>query len=219
MSSVGDVVGQLRAVIERLDQITISASRAEAEVADAKTSLTQAATGADHHEIQSAISEATTAAEKSAKVARLLATAAKHLSNYVNVIAPGSAPKQSSSSESMPSDEQLIQQGDQAATNFRRFAKRVVQNAESAGETAKKLTDFLNASRPQGTAQTLTRPEPPSQAASAVVSGDAAQALVITGAAVVAAALNAASMRRRRKERERERPEQLPRPDPGTDQG
>jgi hypothetical protein len=219
MTSLGDVVAQLRAIIEHLDQSAVSAGRAEAEVADAHASFTQAATGTDHADIRRAIDEGRAAREKAAKVARLLANAADHLATYINVIAPGAAPTRSSEPESVPSGEQLLQQSDRAANSFRRLSKRVMQNAESAGETAKKLTDFLNAARPQGTSATAARPEPPPQATPAVAQGDAAQALIITGAAVVAAALNAASMRKKRKERERDRSKQLPRPDPGTDQG
>ncbi|WP_326561169.1 hypothetical protein [Micromonospora sp. NBC_01796] len=219
MSNIADVVAQLLAVVERLDQAAVTASRTEAEIAVAHAAFTQAGAGSDHAEIRRAISESEAAAEKAAKVARKLSTAASHLSAYINVIAPGAAPARSSSPESMPSGEQLLGQSDRAASSFRRLSKRVVQNAESAGETAKKLTDFLNAARPQGTSATTARPEPPPQATPAVAPGDAAQALIITGAAVVAAALNAANMRKKRKEQERDRSKQLPRPDPGTGQG
>jgi hypothetical protein len=152
-------------------------------------------------------------------VARLLAEAAHHFANFANVIDPGSAQSGISTAEAMSSGDDLVRDADRAANAFRRLSKKVVENAESAGDGAKKLTDFLNAMRPSGTASTTQRPDAPQNTSIAAAPGDAAQALIITGAAVVAAAFNAASMRKKRKDEERERSKRLPGPDPGTGEG
>jgi hypothetical protein len=127
MTSVGDVVAQLREVIERLDRSVTAAGRVQAEAAQAQSSFTEAGQGTDHPRIRQAVMESRTAGEKAGKVARLLAEAGSHLAAYVNVIAPGSAP---SRDQALPTGDQLVREAEDKGNNVDRFIRRHVKKAD-----------------------------------------------------------------------------------------
>jgi hypothetical protein len=205
VSSVGDVVARLLAVIERLDRAAIGASRSQAEAEQVHNVLGEVARGSDHALVRTAIVASGEAAAKAGKVARLLGEAANHFASYANEIAPGSTPPSGRATDSGPTGKQIVQEADHAEDGFRRLSKRAMAQAESTGEKAKNLIDFLNAAKPSGTTSTAGKlPPPPQNPTTAGTPGDAASALVVTSAAILAVALKAASLRKKRKDQRRD---------------
>ena len=205
MSSIEEVVAQLLTVIQRLDQAVIGMNRGQADVNQAHESFVEAGRGSEHRLVRTAITASSEGAAKAGKVARLLAEASGHFAAYANEIAPGSASTNSQAAEAAPPGEHLVREADRAEDGFGRLARRVVAKAESAGDTGKKLIDFLNSAKPSGTTSTTQKlPPPPRNPTAAGTPGDAAQALIITGAALVAAVLQGISFVRRRRDKERD---------------
>ncbi|MFY1689472.1 hypothetical protein [Plantactinospora sp. WMMB782] len=205
MTSVGEVVAQLKAVVERLDRAVVTAGRGQTETGQARDLFAEVGQGSDHRLIRTAVTASSEAAAKSGKAARLLAEAAGHLAAYANVIAPGSAISKDQATDAGPSGERLVSEAERVERGLRGFSRRVAQKAESAGEAGKKLVDFLAESKPSGTASTTQQlPPTPRNPTTAGTPGDAAEALVVTAAAVVAVALKSASLRRKRKEPKRD---------------
>jgi hypothetical protein len=136
--SVGDVVAELRQAMEQLDQAAVVALRAEADALHAHTVLNAAATGTTHPAMRGAVTESLTAAEKSAKIARLLAAASKHLGEYANRIAPGSG---GGSTDAMPSGEVVLYEAGRRGSRADALWRKHVQKAEGAEGAVKKTED------------------------------------------------------------------------------
>ncbi|MBF9135083.1 hypothetical protein I0C86_40100 [Plantactinospora sp. S1510] len=171
MSSVGEVVAQLREVIERLDRSVVAAGRVQADAVQAQSYFAEVGQGTDHPRIRQAVGESRTAGEKAGKVARLLAEAGSHLAAYVNVIAPGSAPSRDRATDSLPTGDQLVREAEDKGNNADRFIRRHVkkadqtegnlQNAEAvATEGLKKLVKIYK-SQPGSTGTHAPAPQPP----------------------------------------------------------
>ncbi|MFY1634578.1 hypothetical protein ACN27F_15090 [Solwaraspora sp. WMMB335] len=106
-SSVGDVIGQLRQILSDLDGAAIEASNAQQTAAEGLKHYETATAGANNKHADAMLSEASEAAAKSGKVARLVAEAAAEIASYADHIAPGSIPSRSSSTGGMPTGESL----------------------------------------------------------------------------------------------------------------
>ncbi|WP_159104505.1 hypothetical protein [Plantactinospora sp. BB1] len=205
MSSVREVVAQLLTVVERLDRAAVGVTRAQAEAEQAQRSFAEVGRGTNHRAIRTGVAASSEATAKSGKVARLLAEAASHFAAYANQIAPGSVSSRDKATESTPPGDQIVNEAASGRDGFRRFAKRVADKADSVGETGKKVADILAEARPAGTASTTQQlPPTPRNPTAAGTPGDAAHAIVVTAAAVVAVALKAASLRKQRKEQTRD---------------
>ena len=113
--SVGEVVAQLIAVDTRLAAAVVTIGRAQVDADRGHARYKEAGQGGGRSEIQQAIAEARTASEKSAKVARLIDDARRHLANYVNVIAPGAMPVDASRPNAMPDGERLVAETERRA--------------------------------------------------------------------------------------------------------
>ncbi|MEV4630432.1 hypothetical protein AB0J90_29630 [Micromonospora sp. NPDC049523] len=138
-ASVGDVVAQLRAVLESLDAAVVTALRAQADADQAKAHFTEVATGTDHSKIRAAVTASQTASEKVARYARLLAKANESLTIYLNTIAPGSAPTHQASDGTAPSGERLVAEAENASSGVAAFLRRQVKKADDTQDTLKQV--------------------------------------------------------------------------------
>lgn len=216
--SAGEVVALLHRAIEHVDRASITAKRAQADAEQAHFLYMGVAHGTGHPRIRQAIDESRIASDKAGKVARLLAEAATHLANYVNLISPGSMPTNVTSVGGAVEGDEIVADARRRASRFSRATRRVAENAEHAGDYAKKFADFLDAARPKGTTANAQRPEPPPAAPTLGTPGDAAQSLVVTGAAMIATALKFVDIATKKRE-QRERSERVSRSDPPDGQG
>ncbi|MGI5215586.1 hypothetical protein [Plantactinospora sp. CA-290183] len=158
--SVGDVVAQLRAVLESLDAAAVTALRAQADADQAEAHFTEAAKGTDHPAIRQAITASHTASEKAARYARLLATANESLTAYINKIAPGSIPTHQAADSAAPSGEQLVTdtvERSNARRNIASYLSRMARDAENLQDTAKTSTEAVQ----QGVNIVRHSPSPP----------------------------------------------------------
>lgn len=212
MSSVRDVVTQLREVVDRLDRTAVAASRAQTDLTAGGASLTRAGQGSNHPKIRLAIAENDTAQAKAGKVSRLLAEAAGHFTTYIGIIAPGAAPSRDTATYAGPSGEELVRDAAKRASIFRKASRAMTHNAEEVGDYAKSFADFIDAARPKGTTSQVQRPEAP-PANPPPAPGDTAQALAVTGAVLIAGALHLLDRFKQKREESRDRSEPTPRPD------
>jgi hypothetical protein len=218
MSSVGDVVAQLRAVVERLDRTAIAASRAQTDLIAGCASLTRAGQGSDHPKIRLAVTESDTAGAKAGKISRLLAEAAGHFTRYIDIIAPGAAPSGNIATYSGPSGEELMRDAAKRASIFRKASRAATHNAEQVGDYAKSFADFIDAARPKGTTSQVQRPEaPPTNPPSAP--GETAQALAVTAAVLIAGALHLIDRFKQKRKESRDGSQSTPRPDSPDGEG
>lgn len=218
MSSVGDVVAQLREVVDRLDRTVVAAGRAQTDLTDGHATFTRAGQGSNHPKIRLAITESDTAGAKAGRISRLLAEAAGHLATYINIIAPGAAPSRESATHSGPSGEELVRDAAKRASIFRKASRATTRNAEQVGDYAKSFADFIDAVRPKGTTSQVQRPEaPPANPPHAP--GDTAQSLAVTAAILVAGALHLFDRFMQKRKESRDRPESTPRSDSSHGEG
>ncbi|MFY1690173.1 hypothetical protein [Plantactinospora sp. WMMB782] len=214
MSSVGDVVAQLREVIEQLDRTAMAAIRAQQDLTSGHSSFTDAGRGSDHPKIRLTISEAETAGAKAGKIARLLADGADHFAAYINIIAPGAVPPRGQATNSAPSGEEIVQDAAKRASIFRKASRATTHNAEQVGDYAKKFADFIDAARPKGAKAQIQQQEPPPAATPPPTHGETAQALVVTSAVLIAGALHLVDKFRQKRKDNHDRATRAPRTDP-----
>nr|MDT0663302.1 hypothetical protein [Micromonospora sp. DSM 115978] len=206
--SIGDIVAQLRAAQDQLAASAVTAGRAQADALEALSRYTEAGRGSEHPEIKAAISEIQIAGAKSDKVARLINEIRQHIIDYANHIAPG-AVSPAATPSAMPTGEQLVQDAARRSNAFGKGARAVANNAEKAGNAGKKIIDFLQEARPKGTTATSqpsgTPPTAPQHGTGNF--GDAASAVIVGGAIVIAAGLKALDARRKKNEETRDSPD------------
>jgi hypothetical protein len=130
MSSVGDVIAQLRHVIERLDRAAVAVSGTQEDATRAHSLLTEVAHGTNHRQMRRAISESQIAGAKAGKVARLLGEAAAHFSAYADLIAPGSGLSRGQATEGPPSGDELLRQAEEKGSGVDRFIRRHVKKLD-----------------------------------------------------------------------------------------
>ncbi|WP_327033755.1 hypothetical protein [Micromonospora ureilytica] len=150
MTSVGDVVAHLLAIRANLDSAAVTASRAQADAEQALAHLSEVRRGGNNQLLAAAAADAEVARDKAGRYARLLADAARHISAYVNVIAPGAAPIDQSVDAAVPSGERLVTEaearGGKAEILWRRQVQRVDDTEDalkSAESGAEKFYNFL----------------------------------------------------------------------------
>ncbi|WP_326549758.1 hypothetical protein [Micromonospora sp. NBC_01813] len=160
--TVADVIAQLTRASTGLSSAAATALRAQQEAVEAHQALTAASAGATAHAVTNATTEWKTAADKAAKVARLLMEAVRHLNTYANRISPGSAPAEATLTG--PTGEELLADTTRRSDARRgpgSFLNRMARNAENVQDTGKSLvTAGQEAIRigggPRGTAGTQT---------------------------------------------------------------
>ncbi|MGW4462971.1 hypothetical protein [Micromonospora sp. NPDC004704] len=144
--SIGEVVGQLRAVLESLDAAAVTALRAQADADQAANHFAEVAMGTDHKEIREAITASRTASQKAARYARLLAKANESLTTYLNTIAPGSVPAHQAADSATPTGEQILTDSVERS-NARRsidsYLGRMTRGVENLQDAAKNSTETV----------------------------------------------------------------------------
>jgi hypothetical protein len=114
-ATIGEVVAQMRVVIEQLDSAVITCSRAQRDASQAETRYRDAGGGGGHPRLREAMAESRIAGDKAGKAARLLAEATNHFSTYLNIIAPGSVPDRRPSEAALPSGERINREAETRA--------------------------------------------------------------------------------------------------------
>ncbi|MFV2096226.1 hypothetical protein ACFHW1_12170 [Micromonospora sp. LOL_014] len=109
--SVGDVIAVLRKILDDLDGAAVAAKTTQKSSAAGARHYQTATEGADSSHATAARTQASEAAAKSGKIARLIAEAAAEISHYANRVAPGSVPTRTSATGGMPSGEALARPG------------------------------------------------------------------------------------------------------------
>ncbi|MFC6015282.1 hypothetical protein ACFP2T_03610 [Plantactinospora solaniradicis] len=175
MVSIGAVVAQLVTVDSKLAAAVVTASRAQADADQAFARYEEAAQGSDHPEIRQAIADIRTASEKAAKVARLLNKTRKHVTNYINAIAPGAAPAEPLLPGSMPEGQRLVSETERRGRKGEAFLRQEVKKAADHEDGLKQGEQIVTAGSKgllkmikdeRGPTQTTTvTPKSPSQPA------------------------------------------------------
>ncbi|MEH1016357.1 hypothetical protein V6U90_25035 [Micromonospora sp. CPCC 206060] len=194
---LGEVIGQLRAAVERLDAASITARRSQEDVEHAYRLYVASAGSSSKPDIRAAISESRTAAEKASKVARLASVAATHLAAYTNTIAPGSMQPSKATDSGTRSGEEIANEaesrGSKAEAFLRRHVKKAdetegnLQNAEkSATAGFKQLAQELKGGAGgTGSTTSTAQPKPVTPAGQPVVEHPVTAVIMATGAAIV----------------------------------
>ncbi|MFY1634583.1 hypothetical protein ACN27F_15120 [Solwaraspora sp. WMMB335] len=139
---VADVIAQLARASTGFSSAAAAALRAQQEAAEAHQILADASTGAAAPAVTNATAEWTTAADKAAKVARLLMEAVRHLNAYSNRIAPGSAPTEPTLAG--PTGEELLAdttRRSDARRGAASFLNKMARNAENVQDTGKSMVE------------------------------------------------------------------------------
>jgi hypothetical protein len=138
-SSVGDVVAQLKAVIERIDKMAVASAHAQADAYEAHRRYAEASRGTDRSDLNNAVTITREAAEKAGRVARLLAEAKGSLVTYVNAIAPGSVLGGALSSGEMPSGGQLVEEAERRARRAEFAWRKQLKQADDVKDSLERV--------------------------------------------------------------------------------
>jgi ABC-type transporter Mla subunit MlaD len=195
-ASIGDVVAQLRATIDALDEAAVQARRAGTDANNAATSYANIGQDITNPAIRNATTNARTAAEKLDKISRLLAEAANAYTTYANDIAPGSAPTRQALDGAEPSGPQLVEETQNRARRAESFLRKNVRKADDVQDsltntekgTKAAFKHFKHtASGPHGGTSTSTvKPIPRMQSSNPHVDNPVTAAIMATGAIAVA---------------------------------
>jgi hypothetical protein len=140
-AGVGDIAAQLQDAIERIDKAVVLVMRAKVDANQATTLYSEAATGTNHPKIRQAITDAKEGSDKAAKVGRLLAEAANAFTDYLNTIAPGSAPSRDASGQSGLTGEQLAEDAEKRSGRFEAGFRKQLRMADDTEDAIKKTED------------------------------------------------------------------------------
>ncbi|GGO30294.1 hypothetical protein [Micromonospora parathelypteridis] len=139
--SLGQVVAQLRSAIDTLHNAAVVARRAQADAEEAHAHYSQAAQGSSHPHLSGAVTESKTAGEKAGKLARLISEAADRIGNYLNAVAPGSAPTRQPTDSAAPSGEDLLTETverESARKNVASFLSTMTRKVEDVQDNTQK---------------------------------------------------------------------------------
>jgi hypothetical protein len=192
MTSVEDVLSQLKTVIAEIDQAASAVMRAKAHVSGAHAAFNEAGTGTQDTDMRSAISSADAGGKDLRKVAVLLTHAIQDFADYADVIAPGAGIGGRPNDDVMPSGERIIRESEDRRSKFGAFVKTTTQSSDEFGEKAKGIVDFaarVGGRHPGGTATTTVQPaQPPPQPPP--TAGDHAGNILVFGLAAAVVAEN-----------------------------
>ncbi len=201
-ASLSDVVAQLRVVVANADRAAVAATRAQADAESAHVTFDKAGRGTDHPRMRQAVTEARTAAEKLGRTANLLTKAADAFTDYLNLIAPGSAPARHATPEAtrratpdaLPSGEHLESEAAARQRRLDRLNAMITKKADDLQDSATDLAEiahraFTVGQRPHGSptlgvppsTPTVVAQQPP---ASRPEAGDLVSNLVIAASAL-----------------------------------
>ncbi|MEU1396968.1 hypothetical protein ABZ403_13035 [Micromonospora zamorensis] len=140
--SIAELVGQLLAVRGKLDAAAITALRARADAEQALAHLVGVQRGSTDQGLRTAVADAEVARDKSGRYARLLADAARHITGYVNTIAPGAATSGPDTAAS-PSGERLVEEAEGRSRKAEAFLRRHVKKADDSEDTLKQTEQSI----------------------------------------------------------------------------
>ncbi|MET8527640.1 hypothetical protein [Micromonospora sp. NPDC005172] len=142
--SIGEVVAQLLVVRGQLDAAAVRALRARADAEHALALLEGVRRGSSDPQLREAATDAEVARDKSERYARLLAKASRHLTLYINTIAPGTAPSGPDDAAS-PSGERLVEEAEGRSSKAEAFLRRHVKKADDSEDTLKQTEQSVTA--------------------------------------------------------------------------
>ncbi|MEV4820738.1 hypothetical protein [Micromonospora sp. NPDC049274] len=164
--SLAEVVAQLLAVRGKLDAAAVTALRARADAEQAVTHLAAVKRGSSDQRLSAAVADAEVARDKAGRYARLLADAARHITGYVNTIAPGAAASGPVGEDASPSGERLVTEAERRGRRADIAWRKQVQKADNtedslkdAEASAKEVFKFFKQQKEGGTSGT-TSPQP-----------------------------------------------------------
>ncbi|MET7947568.1 hypothetical protein [Micromonospora sp. NPDC005324] len=167
-ANIAALVAQLLATREKLDDAAITALRARTDAEQAVTHLTAITRGSSDRRVSAAVADAEVARDKAGRYARLLADAARHITAYVNTIAPGAASSGPVGEDASPSGERLVTEAERRGRRADIAWRKQVQKADTtedslknAETSAKEVFKFFKQQKDGGTSGTTSpRPTP-----------------------------------------------------------
>ncbi|WP_327032537.1 hypothetical protein [Micromonospora ureilytica] len=100
--------------------------------------LAGAQQGSSDQRLRAAVADTEVARDKSRRYARLLADAARHVTRYVNTIAPpGAATSGPAEEDAFPSGERLVEEAEGRSRKAEAFLRRHVKKADDSEDTLK----------------------------------------------------------------------------------
>ncbi|WP_433391099.1 hypothetical protein [Micromonospora sp. KLBMP9576] len=135
--SIGELVAQLLAVRGKLDAAAVTALRARTDAEQALAHLTEAQRGSSDGRLRAAVADAEVARDKAGRYARLLAEAARHLTGYVNTIAPGAAPSGPAGHDASPSGDRLVTEAERRGRRADDAWRKQVRSADNTEDSLK----------------------------------------------------------------------------------
>ncbi|MBM0203695.1 hypothetical protein JNW90_11670 [Micromonospora sp. STR1s_5] len=140
--SIAEVVAQLLAVREKLDTAAVTALRARTDAEQALAHLAGVQRGSADRGLSAAVADAKVARDKAGRYARLLAEAARHITVYVNTIAPGAA-SSGPVNEASPSGERLVEEAEGRSRKAEAFLRRHIRKADDSEDTLKQTEQSI----------------------------------------------------------------------------
>ncbi|NIL41294.1 hypothetical protein HCB17_08970 [Salinispora arenicola] len=193
-SLLAQVVAQLNSAIQRLDALAVAATRAQADIQEGHGLYTTAGQGSAAPNMRVAADASRTAADKAERLGRLNSLAAQHLTRYVNVVVPGSAPSHEAIDSPTLSGGDLLadsQRREAARANVGGFLNRQVRKADELQEQTTNATQAVqhsikilrNPNGPRGAQSTGTgTPTAPAMSPRPKIdAAEAAGSLVVVG--------------------------------------
>ncbi|MCG5460014.1 hypothetical protein PSH03_005812 [Micromonospora sp. PSH03] len=135
--SIAELVAQLLAVHGKLDTAAVTALRARTDAEQALAHLAEAQRGSADRGLNAAVADAKVARDKAGRYARLLAEAARHITGYVNTIAPGAAPTESAGDNASPGGERLLTEAERRGRRADIAWRKQVQKADNTEDSLK----------------------------------------------------------------------------------
>ncbi|MEU8210722.1 hypothetical protein AB0B85_16170 [Micromonospora sp. NPDC049044] len=135
--SIAEVVAQLLAVRGKLDTAAVTALRARTDAEQALAHLAGVQRGSADRGLSAAVADAEVARDKAGRYARLLAEAARHITGYVNTIAPGAAPTEPAGGDASPTGERLLTEAERRGRRADIAWRKQVQKADNTEDSLK----------------------------------------------------------------------------------
>ncbi|MGC5289796.1 hypothetical protein [Micromonospora sp. DT231] len=205
-ASIAALVAQLLAVRGTLDAAAVTALRAQTDAEQALAHLVGVQRGSTDQRLSAAVADAEVARDKAGRYARLLAEAARHVTRYINTIAPGAASSGPDDAAS-PSGERLVTEAERRGRRADIAWRKQVQKADStednlknAETSAKEVFKFFKQQQDGATSSTTSPQSTPAHERPQVDSPVTAVVMAAGALAVTAKAIwNHGKARRSRK--------------------
>ncbi|TCB95581.1 hypothetical protein E0H26_19150 [Micromonospora zingiberis] len=168
-ANIGDLVARLLAIRAELDAAAVTALRAQADAEQAAAHLDGVRQGSNDYGLRSAAEDAKVARDKAGRYARLLAQAARHITRYINTIAPSAASTEPAAEDASPSGERVLteaeRRGRRADVAWRKQVKKaddIEDGLKNAETSAREIFKFFKQQGDGngGSTSGTTNPEP-----------------------------------------------------------